>query len=67
MSALKSCKKLVKFDVAFVREVDDEVVEAMQDIGIKGLVVWGCTRVTEVCGIGQGVSLVGREADIAAC
>ncbi|KAF8533933.1 hypothetical protein BDD12DRAFT_897422 [Trichophaea hybrida] len=67
MSALKSCKKLVKFDVAFVREVDDEVVEAMQDIGIKGLVVWGCTRVTEVCRIDQGVSLVGREADIAAC
>jgi len=67
MNALKSCKKLVKFDVAFVREVDDEVVEAMQDVGIKGLAIWGCTRVTEICRVGQDVSLVGREADIAAC
>jgi DNA repair protein RAD7 len=66
MTALDQCKKLKKFDVAFVREVDDEVVEKMQDVGIQGLAVWGCTRVTACCKVGAGVTLAGLEADIVA-
>lgn len=66
MEALDSCKRLRSFDVAFVRAVDDSVVEKMQAVGIKGLAVWGCTKVTEACRVEARVSLVGREADIAA-
>lgn len=66
LKALEGCKRLQRFDAAFVRGVDDEVVEKMQECGIRGLAVWGCTKVTEVCRVGAGVSLVGREADIAA-
>jgi len=66
LSALTACKRLTKFDAAFVRDVDDDVVGKMQRVGIKGVSAWGCTRVTACCEVGHDVSLVGREADIAA-
>ena len=65
LAALSGCRRLRSFDVAFVRAVDDDVVEKMQACGISTLAVWGCTRVTDVCRVDEGVNLVGREADIA--
>lgn len=66
LEALGYCKRLRVFDAGFVRSVDDDVVLKMQDVGVKKLEVWGCTKVTECVDIASGVSLVGREADIAA-
>jgi DNA repair protein RAD7 len=65
MKALEGCgKKLRRFDVAFVREVDDEVVEKVWEKGVTGLAVWGCTKVSQGVKVEVGSVLVGREADI---
>lgn len=65
LSVLNVCKRLEKFDVAFIREVDDEVVEEMINAGLtNNMNVWGCTRVTQCAGVGKPVRIVGREVDI---
>lgn len=66
LAVLAVCRRLQRFDAAFVRDLDDDVVEAMQAVGIKRLSVWGCTRVTEACAAAADVAIVGREADIVA-
>ena len=65
LKALTVCQKLQSIDVGFVRSVDDEVVEAMQKNGITHITIWGCTKVTLTCKVDVGVTLVGREADLA--
>ncbi|KAI5779526.1 hypothetical protein EDC01DRAFT_670516 [Geopyxis carbonaria] len=64
LAVLHDCRRLSKFDTAFLRSVDDEVVELMQQVGIKNIAVWGCNRVTECAKVGQGVVMIGRESDI---
>lgn len=66
LAVLDACRHLQRLDAAFVRDLDDDVVEAMQAVGIKRLSVWGCTRVTEACAVAADVAIVGREADIVA-
>jgi len=65
LQALTDSKRLQTIDVGFVRAVDDEVVEAMQQRGINHITIWGCTKVTLACKIDLGVTIVGREADLA--
>ncbi|KAI5849946.1 hypothetical protein BZA05DRAFT_338899, partial [Tricharina praecox] len=64
LQALPDFKKLRTIDVGFIRSVDDEVVEAMQERGITHITIWGCTKVTLACKIDFGVTIVGREADL---
>jgi len=64
IKALNECKRLGKIDVGFVRDVDDEVVEAIQKNGAKSFSVWGCSRVTEVLQVDHNRVMVGREADL---
>ncbi|KAA8892735.1 hypothetical protein FN846DRAFT_788890, partial [Sphaerosporella brunnea] len=69
MDAISVCKAGLRgLDLAFLRDVDDEVVETVWQKGVKGLQlrVWGCTKVTCACDVPDGYRLVGRESDISA-
>lgn len=57
---------LRKVDAGFVRAVDDDVVVEAQKKGARILNVWGCAKVTACCPLENGVTVVGREADILA-
>ncbi|TGZ77880.1 RNI-like protein [Ascodesmis nigricans] len=63
MEGLARCERLGKLDVGFVRAVDDEVVEMALGRGVSWVSVWGCAKVTACCGIGRGVTVVGREVE----
>ncbi|KAK6510928.1 hypothetical protein TWF506_010016 [Arthrobotrys conoides] len=60
--------ELETLDISFVRCVDDAIVEGILKVApeLKTLKIWGCHKITEACGLREGMLLVGREADILA-
>lgn len=59
---------LEEMDVSFVRSVSDEVVEEILKVApeLRTLKVWGCSKLTQACGLREGFHLIGRESDILA-